>query len=317
MNYEKMTKAELIKTLKSFQSKVDTTTGPLLCNSKLISKKELQGLLRKLQTFQEKLEEQSMEMQKLQQELEETRKRYVFSPVGYVALNDEGHIQDINLTFAALLGVERSRLIDISLTNFIYKDSINAFSNHLRQCKHSKEKVTTEVALAVKGELLWVQLLSTPRLDTELRDNLYRIAIVDISDHKPIVRSKDGYRTLTETANDAVFIVDFETGIILDINRHAENLIGMPAAEIIGSHFARLHPEEEVERYKEYFEKHFQMKEGKLDADDLVICHKDGRRINVEINTKVIEFEGGKRIIQGIFRDITDRKQENEMFTSK
>lgn len=320
MNYERMTKAQLIKALKSLQSKVDTTKDSSLCNPEQTSS-EAQIPFHKLQILQKKYELQSIEMLKLQHKLEEMRKRYVsiydFSPVGYVTLDESGCIKDINLTCAELLGVERSRLVDISFNNFVDKNSAHAFLNHLQKSKYSKEKVTTEVAFRVKGELVWVQMLSVPQLNAELQYNLCGIAVVDITDYKSREETrgeaKEGYRKLIETTNDAVFIVDCETGIILDVNRYVERLIGMPADEIVDLHFTKLHPEEDVERYKKFFEKHYRVKEGRVDAEDLIVCHKDGSRINVEISTNVIEFEGGKKIIQGIFRDIAVCEQTKEM----
>ncbi len=114
------------------------------------------------------------------------------------------------------------------------------------------------------------------------------------------------YRKLVESANDAIFLADAETGIILEANRQSEYLIGIPAEKIVGMHQAQLHPKEEAEYYKRVFSECVQ--KGRGITGDLFVCHKNGSRIPVEISGSVTEL-GGKKVIQGIFRDITERRK--------
>jgi PAS domain S-box-containing protein len=68
--------------------------------------------------------------------------------------------------------------------------------------------------------------------------------------------SEEKYRGLFENSGDAVFIVDIETGKILDANRQAKKLTGRPRKELIGMHQSRLHPAENNEYYRKKFQKH-------------------------------------------------------------
>ena len=118
--------------------------------------------------------------------------------------------------------------------------------------------------------------------------------------------SEEIYRKLMETANDAIFVADAETGILLDANKRAEEMTGLPAEQIIGMHYTKLHPQEEIERYKKGFED--AVRKGRdTSTQEVYVCHKDGRRIPVEISGSVVEL-GGKKVIQGIFRDVSERK---------
>ncbi|HLE41453.1 MAG TPA: PAS domain S-box protein, partial [Nitrospirota bacterium] len=65
--------------------------------------------------------------------------------------------------------------------------------------------------------------------------------------------SEEKYRTLIETANDAIFVFDAETGLVLDANKKAEELFGLPVKEIIGRHHADLHPKEDSEQCGKVF----------------------------------------------------------------
>src|SRR4030067_2149827 len=125
-----------------------------------------------------------------------------------------------------------------------------------------------------------------------------------------IQQSEKKYRTLMECANDAIFIADLESGNILDVNKKAAELLGMPAEKIIDIHQSQLHPEEEAEYYKEIFRSHIQKGEGF--ESKVFIQRKDGYKVPVEISANVIEIQG-KKVIQGIFRDITEREKAEEV----
>lgn len=117
--------------------------------------------------------------------------------------------------------------------------------------------------------------------------------------------SEEKYRGLFENSGDAVFIVDIETETLLDANRQAEKLTGRPRQELIGMHQTRLHPAEDAEYYRKKFQKHIKS-ELVFDLEAEVV-KKDGTLVPVFIQSNLI-FLQGKRVIQGIFRDISKEK---------
>ncbi|MBL7995579.1 PAS domain S-box protein [bacterium] len=119
-------------------------------------------------------------------------------------------------------------------------------------------------------------------------------------------QSEETYRKLIETANDAIFVADADTGIITTANKKAEELIGLPAGRIIGMHQSQLHPAEDADKTTDAFQKLAQKPEGHTDF--FRIQHTDGRKIPVEISSSTSEL-GGKKIVQGIFRDMTEREK--------
>lgn len=122
---------------------------------------------------------------------------------------------------------------------------------------------------------------------------------------KKLKESEEKYRGLFENSGDAVFIVDIETGIILDANRQAEQLTGRTRQEIIGMHQSRLHPAENAEYYRGKFQKH--IKNDLIYDLEAEVVKKDGTLVSVFICTNLIDLQG-KKIIQGIFRDISKEK---------
>jgi len=122
---------------------------------------------------------------------------------------------------------------------------------------------------------------------------------------KALRESEERYRTLFENATDAIFIADTNTNIILDANRQAERLIGRPRDEIIGMHQSKLHPPQQAEYYNDKFRRHVQ--KGRFLDLQAEIIKKDGSIVPVFINASVINLHG-KKIIQGLFKDITEEK---------
>ncbi|WP_204104072.1 MULTISPECIES: PAS domain S-box protein [Spirulina sp. CCY15215] len=118
--------------------------------------------------------------------------------------------------------------------------------------------------------------------------------------------SEEKYRNLQETFSDAILIADLE-GNLLGANRKAEELLGYSKAELSQMHFSQIHPPEELPKAIANFQKDALTKSPSYFADTLVLT-KDGQRISVDISSNFSKV-GGKWLVQGVFYDITDRKQ--------
>jgi PAS domain S-box-containing protein len=126
-----------------------------------------------------------------------------------------------------------------------------------------------------------------------------------IQAQKKLKESEEKYRGLFENSGDAVFIVDIETGIILEANQQAERLTGRFKKELIGMRQSHLHPAKDAEYYRKKFQKHIMNNRVfDLEAD---VVKKDGSIVPVFIYSNLINLQG-KKVIQGIFRDISKEK---------
>ncbi len=115
------------------------------------------------------------------------------------------------------------------------------------------------------------------------------------------------HKRLIETAPDAIFLADTKTGIILEANHKAAELLGVPVDQIVGMHQTELHPPEESQKYQKFFQKSLQIESGPL-SEDTYVRHQDGHVIPVRISASVIEI-GNKQVILGIFSDISEEKE--------
>jgi PAS domain S-box-containing protein len=115
------------------------------------------------------------------------------------------------------------------------------------------------------------------------------------------------YHDLFENANDAILIGDAKTGEIIDCNKEAEILLGRPKKEIIGMHQSQLHPFQKKDYYKKHFKSHVKM--GRIvEIGRQQVVRKDGTIVPVLISARVMRING-RKIIQGIFRDISGQKE--------
>ncbi len=142
----------------------------------------------------------------------------------------------------------------------------------------------------------------------------YFVALFDVITERKraeeaLKESEEKYRKLMESANDAVFIAEVDTGIIIDANPKAQELLGLPLEKIIGMHQSRIHPPDQAEKYRAIFLDH--CKERGITTEDIFVVDSAGRHIPVEISAGAIEVRG-KNLIYGIFRDIRDRRRSEE-----
>ncbi len=113
------------------------------------------------------------------------------------------------------------------------------------------------------------------------------------------------YRALMDGASDAILLTDPQ-GNVLEANHQAEKLLGYSRAELTSMHFTQLHQPEQLSGIVTSFEGLANQRFTQV-LDVNFRC-KDGHLIPVDISASVIEIQG-ERIVQGFFRDISERKQ--------
>ena len=112
---------------------------------------EAQRLLHELEVHQIELEMQNAELNQARDEIEEMLEKYTdlydFAPVGYFTLDRNGIILAVNLAGAALLGVDRSRLLGRNFDSFIGSGAHSVFTALLRTVVANKVKESLDLEL--------------------------------------------------------------------------------------------------------------------------------------------------------------------------
>ena len=114
--------------------------------------------------------------------------------------------------------------------------------------------------------------------------------------------SEEKYSNLFHHSNDGIFLHDRE-GNVIDVNQKALDQFGYTKSEILSLKISQLHPETELEASKKAFKEIF---ESGVIRFEISFKKKNGRIFLAEVSSSLFDI-GGKKVIQGIVRDITTR----------
>ena len=132
----------------------------------------------------------------------------------------------------------------------------------------------------------------------------------DISERKraeqDLRKSEERYRELVENARDIIYTQDLY-GNYTSINKSAEQLTGYTREESLKINSCQVIAPEYRETAREMITR--KLKGEAETTYDLEIIAKDGRRVAMEVNTRLIYQNDRPVGVQGIARDVTERKQ--------
>jgi len=143
-----------------------------------------------------------------------------------------------------------------------------------------------------------------------LREVLKQEAHERTGTDEALKESEMRYRRLFETARDGILILDAGTGQIADVNPFLLEMLGYSHDEFLDKKLWEIGPFRDVEESRSVF-KELQKKKY-VRYENLPLETKDGRPIAVEFVSNVYLVNRHK-VIQCNIRDITDRKQAEEV----
>ncbi len=121
--------------------------------------------------------------------------------------------------------------------------------------------------------------------------------------------SEERYRELFENANDVIFLQDLQ-GKILTINRAAESLTGYARQEVLGHAIDQLIAPEA--RYLHHDSIRAHLGGSATQHYELAVLSKDQNRRFLDVSSRILYRFGQPYAVQGIGRDVTERKQAQE-----
>jgi PAS domain S-box-containing protein len=143
-------------------------------------------LLHELEVHQIELEMQNVELQRARVEVETALEKftelYDFAPVGYFSVDQQGVIQEVNLTGATMLGMARSRIIQRRLRGFATPASRPVVDAFLKTVFDRPGKQTCEaLLLTATGAAFWADLQASSEPLPKGERNWCRLAVSDIA----------------------------------------------------------------------------------------------------------------------------------------
>jgi PAS domain S-box-containing protein len=247
----------------------------------------------------------------------ETRLRQITDNIQdlLLLLDENLVIKFASASYKSVTGFAPSEVIGKRAYDFVHPDDLPKILEVTK--KAFKENTVGRFEARVRradGSYVFLEGIGKPLVDENGDITGAILTSRDITERKKMEQtlrdSEEKYRRLFNEAIDAIFVADAETGILIDCNQAASKLIGKTKSELIGTHQRFLHPEaERKEKFSKTFAEHCSDKEGRI--IDSQIITKDGEIIDVIIRGSLVEVNG-KKMLQGIFRDVTERKKVEE-----
>ncbi len=127
-------------------------------------------------------------------------------------------------------------------------------------------------------------------------------------------KSEERFRKLFEQSNDAIFI--HQAGRIIDVNQRACEMLGYDKEKFLTMDIADLYPQEGLTESSKKINNAQGLNSIESILFETLFKTVDGTVVPVEISSAIIDRE--QKVIQGIARDITERKQtEKELRKAK
>ena len=125
--------------------------------------------------------------------------------------------------------------------------------------------------------------------------------------------SDEKYRVVVETADDAIVSIN-ESGSILFVNPATTNIFGYNSTELIGQPVTMLMPKFMHTMHESGFRRSLESSERPRNWQGIEVTgiHRNGQEFPVEISLGELN-QSGNRTFTGFIRDISERKQAEEM----
>jgi PAS domain S-box-containing protein len=165
------------------------------------------------------------------------------------------------------------------------------------------------------GTVKWLDDRTYIRRDEKGKITHYQGIVEDITERLKIEdalrASEANYRAIFDTANDAIFVHEIETGAILDVNRKMTEMYGYTIEEAQQINVRIPSAEEPPYTQENAFRWMRKAVEGEPQLFEWKAKDKAGRIFWVEVNLKRVTL-GGKDRLLAIVRDTTERKRAEE-----
>jgi PAS domain S-box-containing protein len=256
---------------------------------------------------------------------EEQARRWaeVFEHVQWgVVLGDAetGKLLTMNPAYARMHGYEVGELIGRPIADVFAPEVRDSLAEHVRVTVEQGHNAIKSLHVRKDGSVFPAAIETTAIKDEEGRVLYMAAHVRDITERErmeeELRRSEENYRGLLENANDIIYSHDL-AGKYLNINRAGSEITGYTREEILGGlNIAQVVAPEHLEVAKAMTMRKLKDPSPTIYAVDIIT--RDGRRLTLEVSTRISYRDGVAVAVEGIARDVTERKRaEAEIQRSK
>jgi len=233
-----------------------------------------------------------------------------------IAVDDsDGNMIYFNNRFPNLFGYTSDEIKYKSHKTLIHPDDLEMVSKNHTDRLSGKSAPTNYVCRCIRKDssiiYIEVEVYEVLRKDGKLVGT--RSYIWDITDRKrteiALKNSEQKFRSFVESSQDLIFRINKHARIDY-ISPRSEELFGYKPEELVGKRLRIVTPKEDIRKTVIILKQIFKGKP--LFNHEMNQKHRSGKIIPMEVNAVPI-YESGKIIgLQGIMRDITERKRADE-----
>lgn len=284
------------------ESKVRKVFGSLNDLTPLKAKK----LFHELEVHQVELEMQNEELRETQLRLEKAYDQYAdlfdFAPVGYLLLDEEGIVKNINLTACILLGTERADIKDKDFCAYLVSGESDKLYLALREAFHTEVNPSFELQIKPNDRYSFTALFqSSLNANEDYTKSLCRLSMQDVTKLRKVETLQRQYENLQKEKENIQQYLDLAPIIFLLIdNDHNVEMINQKGCDILGYDRLEILGENWFENFMPYADKanatNFDFENKKFLLNPHYECNVLNKNSGVQLvgwtNTSVLDKSG-------------------------
>ncbi|MCA1639935.1 MAG: PAS domain S-box protein [Acidobacteria bacterium] len=225
----------------------------------------------------------------------------------------EGNCLSINSAGEKITGYSLEELKKMNIAQIIAPEHLELAKQMIERKSHHNTPTVYELDIITKdGRRLTLEIntrISLNQGQPLAVEGIARNITARKQTEEALRVSEARYRSLLENANDIIYSHDL-LGNYVAVNGAAEKITGYSLEELKRMNIAEFIVPEHHERIKQVIEK--KLHDPTPSVHEFDIIRKDGHRRTLEVNPKISAIEGEPLAIEGVARDITERKEAEE-----
>ena len=224
-----------------------------------------------------------------------------------------GRLLKVNSAFCELVGYTEKELLnkpEIWTKKLTPKKWRAAENERLTKFMKTKKDVRFEKEyITKKGKIVPVEILVTPKLDAKGKLERIYAFVTDITERKNVLEelqaSENRLASLFDNTNDAIFIAKIPSMRFVKCNKKALEMIGYSKKKLLSMTITDITPKASVPRTMKSVAEFLITRTGIVETQ---LVGKNNNPFDVEGSVSLVKINGTE-YMQGIFRDITERKK--------
>nr|MDP9486792.1 PAS domain S-box protein [Actinomycetota bacterium] len=269
------------------------------------------GGIREVILMHEDITERKRAEEALSQSEENLRATFEQAAVGMAQVDLDGRWFRVNQKLCEIVGFTKEELRGLTFQEITHPDDLESDLEQLRRLLAGEIETYSmhKRYFRKEGSIVWINL-TVSLVREPSGDPRYFIGVIeDITERKrteeALNQSEELYRTVVEQAAESIFLVEAETGRVLESNAALQSSLGYTAEELKGMTLYDIvaHDRESVERNIELV-----MREGRRSLGERRYRRREGTLAEVEVNVSAVPYDG-RRVMCVVAHDVTERKR--------